>query len=242
MPSSPAPRTQATAAGLGWDPGFVRSLLASTGGCIAAARAAWERGVSGSLSSGLHHARRDRGQGYCTVNGLAAAVRTFQDLGARRVLVIDLDAHGGGGTHDIAGGDDHVIQLDITTDRFDRYQPDPWSTLDHIDDAGAYLDTIRTRLDSLGHGSVDAVACNAGMDPHEDCAIGGLSGITADDLAERDRLVFDWAARSRTPIMFVLAGGYSSSELSPDRLTSLHRLTVDAAASVARRLERAVAS
>jgi len=34
-------------------------------------------GFAGSLSSGLHHARRAGGDGYCAVNGLALAVLTF---------------------------------------------------------------------------------------------------------------------------------------------------------------------
>src|SRR6478735_1951675 len=75
------PRGLAASGGLEWDPGFVEALLASTGGCIAAAGSAWGNGISGSLSSGLHHASRRRGRGYCTINGLAAAVVTFRDLG-----------------------------------------------------------------------------------------------------------------------------------------------------------------
>jgi acetoin utilization deacetylase AcuC-like enzyme len=52
-----------------------------TGGVVAAATDAFRTGrVSGSLSSGLHHARRARGAGYCTFNGLVLAARAA-DLG-----------------------------------------------------------------------------------------------------------------------------------------------------------------
>jgi len=90
-------------------------LLASIGGCIAAAAAAWEHGIAGSLSSGLHHARRSSGAGYCAVNGVALAALTFVDLGASRVLVVDLDAHCGGGTASILGGDPRISSIDIST-------------------------------------------------------------------------------------------------------------------------------
>jgi len=36
--------------------------------------------VAGSLSSGLHHARADRGNGFCTFNGLVVATRAAFDL------------------------------------------------------------------------------------------------------------------------------------------------------------------
>jgi acetoin utilization deacetylase AcuC-like enzyme len=90
-------------------------VLASTGGCIEAARSAWRSVIAGTLSSGMHHAHRTGGLGYCTFNGIALAALTFLDCGADRVLIVDLDAHCGGGTADILGGDDRVSTLDIST-------------------------------------------------------------------------------------------------------------------------------
>ena len=224
------PRTLAASAGLSWDPGFVTALLASTGGCIAAADAAWSSGIAGSLSSGLHHAAPDRGQGFCSLNGLALAALTFLDLGARSVQIVDLDAHCGGGTQDILGSNPLVTQVDVSTNSYDGRRPiDGW-TSDLVDDAGEYLPTIIGRLDAIDPDSVGAVLYNAGMDPHEDCATGGLRGITDAVLAERDRIVFDWAATHGLPIAFVLAGGYTGSRLTDEHLTALHRLTIDAAA------------
>jgi hypothetical protein len=43
------------------------------------------------------------GAGFCTFNGLALAALAALDLGAKRVLVLDLDAHCGGGTHELLG-------------------------------------------------------------------------------------------------------------------------------------------
>ena len=56
---------------------------------------------AGALSSGLHHASTERGNGFCTFNGLALAARALMDGGANHVLILDLDAHCEGGTYEI---------------------------------------------------------------------------------------------------------------------------------------------
>lgn len=58
---------------LGWDAELWPMVLASTCGVVAAAESARIGRNTGSLSSGMHHARRDHGAGYCTINGLAIA-------------------------------------------------------------------------------------------------------------------------------------------------------------------------
>jgi len=64
---------------------------------VAAAQGAWRtKKNTGSLSSGLHHARRTHGAGFCTFNGLALAALTALEVltaGAQRVLILNLDAH-----------------------------------------------------------------------------------------------------------------------------------------------------
>ena len=66
------------------------SRRASNGGAVAAALEAFEtKRNAGSLSSGLHHATRALGSGFCTFNGLALAARAVIDAGAKRVLVVD---------------------------------------------------------------------------------------------------------------------------------------------------------
>ena len=225
------PRELAASAGLGWTPTFATSVLASAGGCRDAATAAWRDGVSGSLSSGLHHARRDTGNGYCTFNGVALAALEFLDLGARRVLIVDLDAHCGGGTADILGDDPRVSQIDVATNDFDDYIPPPEWSLQTVRRPEDYLHAVERSLASSTATATDsdAVVYNAGMDPHELCGIGGLDGITDEILRRREQLVFGWAAERDVPVAFVLAGGYTSRAMDSDRLTQLHRFTIEAA-------------
>jgi acetoin utilization deacetylase AcuC-like enzyme len=208
-------------------------VLASTGGVLAAARAARAAGVAGSLSSGLHHAKRDHGQGYCTFNGLALAALTALEEGAQAVLILDFDAHCGGGTHALTVNNPAIRHVDIAVLRYDVYIPTPPSSLDHVAEVASYLPAIRSRLAELGREGTRFDLClyNAGMDPHEGCREGGLAGITHEVLAERERLVFAWCRERRIPVAFVLAGGYTGSGLDQHELVALHRLTLAEAAA-----------
>jgi len=220
------PRALAESQGFGWDPELWRMVLASNGGVTAAVATALADGVAGSLSSGLHHARREHGAGFCTFNGLAIAALKALDQGVKRVLIIDLDAHCGGGTHSLLAGHPSIHQLDVAVDEFDRYQPTGGNTLDLVGVAKLYLPTIQRRLEGLGHERFDLCLYNAGMDPHEHCPVGGLSGIDQDMLARREKLVFSWCRQKKLPVAFVLAGGYIGPGLDQAGLVALHRLTL----------------
>ncbi len=219
----------------GWDAGLARAVCASTGGVRAAALHALEHHtVAGSLSSGLHHARHASGWGYCTVNGLAVAARAALDAGARRVLILDLYAHCGGGTADLILRLNGVEQVDVSVDPFDYYGHHDRARL-VLTDGPRYLQTVERSLDGIEHpAAIDVVLYNAGMDPHERCD-GGAAGISALTLDRRERMVFGWLARHRLPVAWVLAGGYTN-QLTMDELVNLHRLTIGAAARSAAEL------
>ena len=222
------PKDLAESQGFDWDPGMWRAVTASNGGAVAAARAALKDGVSGSLSSGLHHARRECGAAYCTFNGLVIAAATVIAEGAESVLIIDLDAHCGGGTHSMIEETERIQQMDVSVNAVDAYWMNHGNTLDLVRDAEKYLPTIRERLDGMTR-SFDLILYNAGMDPDERCQVGGLPGINAGILRRREQIVFEWAKSRKIPIAFVLAGGYSGSELPQDELVRLHRMTLECA-------------
>lgn len=227
------PRSVAESQGFRWDPGLWPMVLASNGGVVAAALAARRSGIAGSLSSGLHHARRARGSGFCTFNGLALAARAVLAAGAHNVLILDLDAHCGGGTHELLGADPNVWIVDVAVHTFDRYTPSEHNSVDVVPSAERYVPTVHARLEALPARApaFDVCLYNAGMDAYQGCAIGGLAGIDRGVLEERERLVFEWCRRQGLPIAFVLAGGYLGPGLDKDALTSLHRLTLAAAAA-----------
>jgi acetoin utilization deacetylase AcuC-like enzyme len=226
------PRALAESQGFRWDALLWPSVRASTGGAIAAAEVALREGCAGSLSSGLHHAWRYQGKGYCTFNGLALAASHALASGANSVLILDLDAHCGGGTHSLVAPEPRIRHADIAVDPFDYYTPTAANSFELVRDAARYLPAVRELLSRLeSGGGYDLCLYNAGMDPHEGSAEGGLAGITEETLAERERLVFAWCRARALPVAFVLAGGYVSPRLPQEQLVALHRLTVEAAAT-----------
>ena len=227
------PRGLAESQGFSWDSGLWPMVLASNGGAVAAALAALENGIAGSLSSGLHHARHARGAGYCTFNGLAIAAREALAAGAKSVLILDLDAHCGGGTASLIAGEPRIWQVDVSVDSYDRYRSSEQVQLELVDDSAVYLTTVQRKLDDLDRLGVNFALClyNAGMDPFEYCFTGGLSGITREVLSRREQIVFEWSRRRKMPVAFVLAGGYIGPNLDEPGLVELHRLTLAWAAS-----------
>lgn len=226
------PRTLAESQGFSWDPEVWQMAVASNGGVVAAALTALEHGVAGSLTSGLHHARRERGEGFCTFNGLAIAAHVALSAGARSVLILDLDAHFGGGTQSLIVHDPRIWQVDVSTSDFDQYPVTERTWPSIVRDCSEYLPTIERRLKELEQYAprFDLCLYNAGMDPYEQCPMGGLSGITKEMLDRRERMVFDWRRVRQLPVAFALAGGYIGRRLDERCLVDLHRLTLSAAA------------
>jgi acetoin utilization deacetylase AcuC-like enzyme len=227
------PDSAADQNGLGiWTPELATSIAYSTGGVIAAVRDAWtQRTHAGSLSSGLHHAKKNHGAGFCSINGLVVGARQALIEGARRVLIVDFDAHCGGGTASLLRKNEPIEQIDVSVSSYDRYpstaQAQLWMT-----DGERYLETIQTALASVvDPTSIDVVIYNAGMDPHENCSTGGERGITSAVLQQRENMLFSWANTHNLPVAFVLAGGYSGRNLTRAELVDLHRFTLSAAAT-----------
>ena len=225
------PSGLAESQGFEWDAGLWRMVASSNGGVVAAALAALESGVAGSLSSGLHHAKRGRGAAFCTFNGLVIAAREALLAGAASVLILDLDAHCGGGTASLIADEPRIWQLDVAVDSFDGYTSGQRARLRLVTDGDEYLAEIEKCLTDILRAAPQFTLCiyNAGMDPFEGCATGGLPGITREMLAARERLVFTVCREAGVAVAFVLAGGYLGAHLDEDALVGLHRLTLSAA-------------
>ena len=207
-------------------PELTRSIFASTGGVRDALDAMFEHGRAGSLSSGLHHAKRDHEYGLCYINGLAlAALRAISKHGVKKVAVLDTDAHCGGGTFQLVGENEKVLLADVSCNSYDIWRPNSdRHYLEIVRSASEYLDAVQRALDHLE--GVDVLIYNAGMDPFEDCSTGGMPGITRDLLEERERLVAQWCEDTQTPAMFVLAGGYGGKNLDLNGVARLHLPTI----------------
>lgn len=230
---SGTPEHRAASNGIGWDPHLFDIAAGSAGAIRDAALAAMASGgFVGALSTGLHHARAERGNGYCTFNGLALAVHAALDAGARRVLVLDVDAHCGGGTASLIADVEGAEQLDVSLLHYDTFEPTERCRSVMVD-PGDYLRTLERELGAVvDPAGIDLVIHNAGMDVHE--RAGGLQGMTTDVVAERERMVFGWASSHGLPVAWTLAGGYISAGFGLRDVAELHLLTPAAAIAAGR--------
>lgn len=211
-----------------WSQPLLDSILASTGGMRDAVREALKNGRSGSLSSGLHHARRNSGNGFCQFNGLAlAALEALKKV--KTVGILDLDAHAGGGTFDILGDHPQVHLADVTVNAFDSWEPTDRDRHFYVEVAQPkrYLDHVEEALVALER--VDFLIYNAGMDAYE--RAGGMKGITKEMILKREKRVVQWARARKIPHVFALAGGYKWDGLTLQQVAELHLETVRAFAA-----------
>jgi acetoin utilization deacetylase AcuC-like enzyme len=198
--------------GIPWSPAFVRRSLASTGGTLAAARAALREGLAGNLAGGTHHAFADRGEGYCVFNDIAVASLALLREGlVARVAVVDLDVHQGNGTASILAGDARVFTLSIHgRNNFPFTKVD--STLDVPVEDGIgddeYLPLVEHALARVLAFAPDVIFYQAGVDVLHTDTLGRLT-MSHLGVMRRDRMVIDAALSHEIPIVLTLGGGYS---------------------------------
>jgi acetoin utilization deacetylase AcuC-like enzyme len=232
------PAELAESQGFRWDPGIWTMATHSSAGVRAAVRRAIEVGAAGSLSSGLHHARSGRGAGFCTVNGLVTSLEQAHALLDARglpldVLILDVDAHCGGGTYEMLERHPQLWArtqvVDLSVDAYDFYRADAdRATLvmwpDDVSDD--YLATLDRLLGGVDWGSIGLVLHNAGMDP--------FPIVGRDELRAREQLIADRCRDEGVPVAFVLAGGYTTQQTMAE-LVELHVATVEAFVPLAAR-------
>ncbi len=96
-------------------PGMWEATLLYAGGSLDCARLVLHEGFDAALnvSGGLHHARRERAAGFCTVADVALVACYLLDQGAKRVACVDIDAHHGDGTQAFFYDDPRVLTLSV---------------------------------------------------------------------------------------------------------------------------------
>jgi acetoin utilization deacetylase AcuC-like enzyme len=94
-------------------PGSVLAARLAAGATLRAARAV--AGGEAAIAFAVvrppgHHARRDRGSGFCLLNNIAVAVAGLRAEGAaNRIAIVDWDVHHGDGTQAIFHGDEDLF-------------------------------------------------------------------------------------------------------------------------------------
>ena len=198
--------------GLPWSPLFVERAYRVVRGTCEAAEAALQYGVAMNLAGGTHHAFPDRGEGFCTFNDVAVAIRRLQRAGhVRRACVVDLDVHQGNGTHACFAGDPNVYTFSMHGAKNFPFHKVP-GTLDVelADGTGdaEYLGLLGAHLPRvLRDAAPDLVVYLAGADPHEGDRLGRLQ-LTFEGLVRRDWMVLEACREVGIPVCATIAGGY----------------------------------
>jgi acetoin utilization deacetylase AcuC-like enzyme len=222
------PHALAQSQGFRWSHGFANAVARIWSGHIAACRLALGEGMVLHPVSGAHHAGFARGSGFCTFNYLVGAALTLLSDGLECVAIVDLDAHPGDGTFELARR--NRPRRTATGRLLARPETDPraaaialfdiaggrWCDADD-EDGVEYLvardaEEYRSALDRLP-GFLDRVRpqlvqYQAGMDPFEGDGGGGVDGVNEAFLAERDRFVIEQIRSRGIPLVVNLAGGY----------------------------------
>ena len=179
-------------------PEVAASLPWTAGSIRAAALYALQTGLpAASPTSGFHHSGWKHGGGFCTFNGLMVAAMACKDAGAQRVGILDLDEHYGDGTADI------IRKLDAKWIHHYTYGEH------HVrpEVAEAWLADLEQTVRDMFDGC-DVVIFQAGADPHINDPLGG--DLTTEQMARRDRIVFETLNDMGIPVAWNLAGGYQT--------------------------------
>ncbi|MBF9073496.1 acetoin utilization protein AcuC [Streptacidiphilus fuscans] len=84
------------------------------GQSVAAAEAVWrDGGHAVNFAGGLHHAMPGQASGFCIYNDAALAIARLLELGAERVVYIDVDVHHGDGVEKIFWNDPRVLTISL---------------------------------------------------------------------------------------------------------------------------------
>lgn len=200
------------------DPDIAAALLWVAGSMVAAAVHTYTAGeTSFSPTSGAHHACYACGGDFCTFNFLVIAAIRAHQAGARRVAILDLDYHYGNGTDDI------IRRLDLSFISHYSSGGDPIAALGT---AEQWLKRLPNRVREFR--TADLIIFNAGVDSHINDPLGGM--LTTEQMARRDRIVFETAHEIGVPVCTSLAGGYQvSRDGSLEAVLKLHDATFMAA-------------
>ena len=191
-------------------------MRVATGGTILGCRLAIERGWSINLSGGYHHAKASSGGGFCFFADVPIAVRkTWEENPARKVLIVDLDAHQGNGNASIFRNEPRVDIFDIFNASI---YPGDSEAAQHVKYGrpvkmsvgdGEYLGLLKRELPSaIEESSPGLIIYNAGTDVLAGDPLGGMN-ISSEGIIQRDGIVFRCAVDRKIPILMLLSGGYT---------------------------------
>ncbi len=195
----------------------------ATGGTILGCNLALDKGWAINLSGGYHHAKAEKGGGFCVYADIPiAAYKTLENQDDDfKILIVDLDAHQGNGHEAIfrngkyKNNKKQIYIFDMYTE--DNYPADH-AVKKYIDfnypmarkiNTEEYFKKLTEKLPTaITKSKPNLIIYNAGTDIFYKDPIGGFN-VSEKGIIERDAFVFQTALDNNIPILMVLSGGYS---------------------------------
>jgi acetoin utilization deacetylase AcuC-like enzyme len=188
-----------------------------------------------------HHAGAGTTSGFCLFNSVAIAARSaIDDLGARRVMIIDWDVHHGDGTQALFADRSDVLYASIHQSGI--YPGSGPLTYEGVGDgightvnlpvpagsgADVWLSMIEWIVAPVGEEyAPDLILISAGFDAHRDDPLADCL-LDAGDFAEMARHVRDLGERVGAPVGAVLEGGYHPHALADSVVATMGALAGD---------------
>jgi histone deacetylase 11 len=193
-------------------------MLAAVGLTIDSAICAWKyREAAIVLGGGFHHAKPGKGEGFCLLNDVAAAVHAVREFPnpPRCIAYIDLDAHMGNGVAYCFLDDSSFKIFDVyMKNHYPAADEDAVNRLDYgVAIGGAdteeYLYHVEHCLPAwLKLINPDFIFANVGQDVLASDPLTDFT-LTIDDIMRRDRALARAIADCDVPAVFVAGGGYT---------------------------------
>ena len=194
-----------------------RAVLApfrrASGGTILAGREALRSGIGINIGGGYHHAKPNRGEGFCLYADVPIAIRKLQSESLiERAIVIDVDVHQGNGTILCLADDD-------ATFTFSMHQGDIYPRPKEFGDRDVelsrgmedeeYLEILAKQLpEILDEANADICFIVGGCDPLDGDPLAGLK-MTPEGIVKRDHAIVQACVDRKLPVVLTLSGGYS---------------------------------
>lgn len=222
----------------------------ATQGTLDALSLALEHGSAINLGGGYHHAKANKGEGFCFYSDIALAVKKFHATNpSKKVMIIDLDAHQGNGHESIFFNNKDVVIFDVYNMDMYPQETDLYPTIKHNfplrsaklptrchtnptapalegDINGArYINFLQDKIaNAIATEKPGVIIYVAGSDILDNDPLGRLN-VNKQAIIERDEIVFKNALQYHIPIIMLLAGGYTkeSSDVVSSSIVNLQQ-------------------
>ena len=195
-----------------WDSYVLEYFRIVTGGTVLAARYALHTGgIVFNLGGGFHHARPEKGAGFCLINDIAIAIQKMRKKRrAQKYVIIDLDYHQGDGNLVYFENDEDVYTFSIHASswetsqklhNFDGLIPSNTSWKDYKEMLDENLQNLCKQF------KPDLVFYIAGSDPYEKDTLCDMK-LSRGEMQERNMYILNKIRNLQLPLVVTAGGGY----------------------------------